>query len=123
MFGVDEKGRVAGVLSGQVKASHIPNREALDDVIRRCVAVRTGHRYRGVILLTEEMTATRRRRDRKSAKVLTIGTPVFIEEWGLVIFSRGRIVKIAAGRVTVAVPSGKAGLVERTHPRQTGTAV
>ena len=64
-------------------------------------------------LLIREMGATRKRRDLEAAQKLSIGSLAFFEAPNPKDCQQGRIIKIARGRVTLAVPSQENGFLER----------
>lgn len=64
-------------------------------------------------LLIREMSATRKRRDLEAAKNLTVGNMALFEASDPKDCRKGRIINIARGRVTLAVPSEESGFLER----------
>jgi hypothetical protein len=64
-------------------------------------------------LLIAEMGQTRKRRDLAAAEKLAVGEWAAFEPPDPKDALKGRIIKIARGRVTLAVPSEESGFLER----------
>jgi hypothetical protein len=64
-------------------------------------------------VLITEMNLTRKRRNQAAAEKLAIGDWVVFEPPDPKDAFKGRVIKIARGRVTLAVPSEESGFLER----------